>query len=222
MRCLNGLIPHSYKGGDLDGTIRLFGQNPSALTLSEISQMVGTVLQNPEKQIVASYVANEIAFGLENLGVPRAEMNKRIDTILDHLGILHLRGRESFHLSGGEKQKVVIGGILVLEPSVLLLDEPLANLDPFSLQETLTFIRRLADEGQTVLIIEHRVEDVFRIRPDKVLFLVDGEQRYFGDLAGFEVVADPREVKLTAPLTIKRMKEEGLEATSGTTCIKRC
>ena len=211
MRCLNGLIPHSYKGGQQTGQIRLFGQDPATMTLPEISQQVGTVLQNPEKQVVASYVANEVAFGLENLGVLRPEMNQRIDAILDHLGILSLRQRETFQLSGGEKQKVVIAGTLVLEPSILLLDEPLANLDPLSLQETLLLVRRLADEGKTVLLIEHRVEDVLKIQPDQVLFLVDGRQKYFGDLAGFKAVVDPREVKLTAPLMIKRLKDEGFE-----------
>jgi len=205
MRCLNGLIPQ------LTGTIRIFGQDPAKQSLVEISKMVGTVLQNPEKQIVASYVANEVAFGLENFGVPRPEMNRRIDEILAHLKISHLRQRESFQLSGGEKQKVVIAGTLVLEPSILLLDEPLANLDPFSLKETLALIRQLANEGKTVLIIEHRVEDVLKIKPDKVLFLVDGQQRYFGDLPGFEAVADPREVKLTAPLTIRRLQEENIQ-----------
>lgn len=211
MRCLNGLIPHSYKGGQLSGQIRLFDQDPSSMTLPEISQMVGTVLQDPEKQIVASYVANEIAFGLENLAVARPEMVQRIDAVLDHLGISHLHDRETFQLSGGEKQKVVIGSTLVLEPSILLLDEPLANLDPFSLKETLSLVRRLADEGQTVLIIEHRVEDVLKIQPDKVLFLVNGEQRYFGDVAGFETIADPREVKLPAPLTMQRLEQENIE-----------
>jgi energy-coupling factor transport system ATP-binding protein len=195
----------------MTGHIRLFGQDPAALSLAKISQQVGTVLQDPEKQVVASYIANEIAFGLENLGVPRPEMRQRIGSILAHLDITRLHDRETFHLSGGEKQKVVIGGILVLEPSILLLDEPLANLDPFSLQETLTLVRRLADEGKTILLIEHRVEDVLKIRPDKVLFLVEGEQRYFGDVAGFKSVADPREVKLTAPLIIKRMQEEGAQ-----------
>jgi energy-coupling factor transport system ATP-binding protein len=186
------------------------GQEPSSLTLAETSQQVGTVLQDPEKQIVASYVANEVAFGLENLGVPRPEIRDRIALVLEHLGIAHLLQRETFHLSGGEKQKVVVAGTLVLEPSILLLDEPLANLDPFSLRETLTLVRRLADEGKTILLIEHRVEDVLKIKPDKVLFLVDGEQRYFGDLEGFRAIADPREVKLTAPLIIKRMREEGI------------
>jgi len=214
IRCLNGLIPHSYKGGELTGQIRIFGQDPALLTLAELSQQIGTVLQDPEKQIVASYVANEVAFGLENLGIPRPQMRERIHSVLSHLSIPHLYDRETFHLSGGEKQKVVVAGILALEPSILLLDEPLANLDPFSLKETLSFIRELAEEGKTVLIIEHRVEDVFKVKPDKVLFLVNGEQRYFGDLAGFEKVADPREVKLTAPLAIKRMQEEGLHATS--------
>ena len=206
IRCLNGLIPHSYKGGELVGKVRVFGNEPSSLTLAQVSKMVGTVLQNPEKQIVASYVANEIAFGMENLGVPRPEMRRRIDDILTHLNILNLRDRECFHLSGGERQKVVVAATLVLEPSVLLLDEPLANLDPFSLRDTLTLIRRLADEGKTVLIIEHRVEDVLKIQPEKVLFLVDGEQKYFGDLDGFKEVADPVEVKLPAPLTIQRLK----------------
>jgi len=212
MRCLNGLIPHSYKGGDLSGIVRVFGQEPKDSSLLKISQMVGTVLQNPEKQIVASYVGNELAFGLENLGVPRPEMIRRIDNLLGHLGLQHLRNRETFQLSGGEKQKVVVGGTLILEPSILLLDEPLANLDPFSVWETLLLIRRLADEGKTVLIIEHRVEDVLKIRPDKVLFLVKGEQRYFGDVAGFEAVADPHEVKLPAPLLLKRLGAEGLAA----------
>ena len=214
MRCINGLIPHSYKGGDLSGIVRVFGQEPKELSLPKISQMVGTVLQNPEKQIVASYVGNELAFGLENLGIPRPEMIRRIDTVLGHLGLLHLRNRETFQLSGGEKQKVVVGGIMILEPSILLLDEPLANLDPFSMRDTLLLIRRLADEGKTVLIIEHRVEDVLKIMPDKILFLVDGQQRYFGDVAGFEAVADPHEVKLPAPLLLKRLRVDGLATRS--------
>jgi energy-coupling factor transport system ATP-binding protein len=204
MRCINGLIPRSYKG-ELAGEIRLFGQDPAPLSLPQISQMVGTVLQDPEKQIVGSYVRNEIAFGLENLGVPRPQMRARVQAILEYLGLAHLQDRETFHLSGGEKQKVAIAGVLAMEPSILLLDEPLANLDPVSMQETLALIRRLADEGRTVLIIEHRVEDVLKIAPDKVLFLVDGEQRYFGDVEGFEAVADPREVKLPARLAVQQL-----------------
>ena len=208
MRCINGLIPHSYKGGERRGRIWIYNQDPAAQPLVKTSHHVGTVLQNPEKQIVASYVANEIAFGLENAGVPRPEMNRRIDEILSELGLSHLRDRETHSLSGGEKQKVAVGGVLIMEPSILLLDEPLANLDPFSLKEALVLIKELAAAGKTILIVEHRVEDVLKINPDKVLFLKDGRQEYFGDVAGFARLADPHEVKLPAELMLARLKAD--------------
>ena len=90
-------------------------------------------------------------------------------------GHLHLRDRETFSLSGGEKQKVALAGILAMRPSVLLLDEPLASLDPASAVETLALIRRLADEGMSILLVEHRVEDVLSIHPDRVLFMGEGD-----------------------------------------------
>jgi len=206
MRCINGLIPRSYKGGELAGTIRLFGEDPTPLPLAQISQMVGTVLQDPEKQIVGSYVLNEVAFGLENLGLPRREILERVEWVLDYLGISHLRNRETFNLSGGEKQKVALAGVLAMQPEILLLDEPLASLDPVSSQEALALIRRLADEGKTVLLIEHRVEDILKARPDKALFLSEGKQRYFGDMGGFLDIADYREVKLPAPLVLNQAR----------------
>lgn len=208
MRCLNGLIPRSYKGGDLSGTIRLLGNDPSPLKLAEISQMVGTVLQDPEKQIVGAYVLNEVAFGLENLGLPREEILARVDAVLDFLGISHLRDRETFALSGGEKQKVAIAGALVMEPDIILLDEPLASLDPASARETLRLIRQLVDTGKTVLLIEHRVEDALSIEPDLALFLEDGEQRYFGEIDGFLDVVNPRDVKLPAPIALRKLGTE--------------
>jgi energy-coupling factor transport system ATP-binding protein len=222
MRCINGLIPRSYKGGDLSGQILLNGRDPASLPLAQISQQVGTVLQDPDKQIVGSYVGNEVAFGLENLGIPRAELLPRVDELLDYLGIAHLRDHETFTLSGGEKQKVALAGVLAMRPSILLLDEPLAQLDPQSAQDALALIRRLADEGHTVVVIEHRVEDVLSIHPDRAMFMVDGEVRYFGDVAGFKQVVDYREVKLPAPLIVSQVKSrkhvlsgaEGLKAKS--------
>lgn len=204
MRCINGLIPNSYKGGELSGAIRLQGQSNAGRTLLEISQVVGTVLQDPEKQIVGSYVLNEVAFGLENLGLPRAEILQRVEETLAYLGISHLRNRETFALSGGEKQRVALAGVLAMRPELILLDEPLASLDPASAQDALDGIRRLADAGKTILLIEHRVEDVLRIRPDYVLYLEAGEQRYFGPVAGFLDLADPAQVKLPAELTARR------------------
>lgn len=208
MRCINGLIPRSYTGGDLSGAIRILGRDPTNLRLAEISRMVGTVLQDPEKQIVGSYVLTEVAFGLENLGLPREEILARVDQTLAFLGISHLRERETTALSGGEKQKVAIAGVLAMEPDIVLLDEPLASLDPVSARETLRLVRRLADAGKSVLLIEHRVEDVLGIlrADDAALFLEEGEQLYFGDVPGFLEVARPGDVKLPAPLALAKLK----------------
>jgi energy-coupling factor transport system ATP-binding protein len=109
------------------------------MAMSELSRTAGTILQDPERQIVGSFVLNEVAFGLENLGLPRREILKRINETLDFLGILHLRDRETFNLSGGEKQKVALAGALAMQPQILLLDEPLASLDSASAQEALIF-----------------------------------------------------------------------------------
>jgi len=211
IRCVNGLIPRSYKG-ELSGRILLQGEEPSRWPLSRISQMVGTVLQDPERQILGTQVLHEVAFGLENLALPRAEIRARVDESLKFLNILELRERETFHLSGGEKQKVALAGVLAMRPSILLLDEPLASLDPASAYETLDMVRRLADEGMTVLMVEHRVEDVLRIRPERVMFMADGDIRYLGPLAGLEKVVDYHEVKLPAPVIIGRARRDAVPA----------
>lgn len=203
IRCINGLIPRSYKG-ELSGRTLVFGEDPAAWKLSQLSQKIGTVLQDPERQILGTKVVNEVAFGLENLGLPRLEIIERVDGALDQLHISHLRGRETFLLSGGEKQKVALAGVLAMRPGILLLDEPLASLDPASAQETLDAVRLLADGGMTVLIVEHRVEDVLRIRPDRVMFLSGGQMRYLGNLAGLSKVVDYREVKLPAADILER------------------
>ncbi len=213
IRCLNGLIPRSYRG-ELEGRIFLHGEETSDKSLAAISQIVGTVLQDPERQILGSRVVNEVAFGPENLGLPRAEITARVDETLDYLDINHLRRRETFYLSGGEKQKVALAGILAMQPSILLLDEPLASLDPASAQEALRLIRRLADEGRTILIVEHRVEDILKIRPEKALFLMDGQLQYLGPAAGLERVVDYHEVKLPAPMIIARARHDQAPAYS--------
>jgi energy-coupling factor transporter ATP-binding protein EcfA2 len=206
LRCINGLIPRSYQA-EISGRILLNGEDPSDLTLAEISQIVGTVLQDPERQILGAFVRNEVAFGLENLGVPRDEMNERIEASLSHLGIKHLLDRQTFSLSGGEKQKVALAGVMVMRPDVLALDEPLANLDPASAREALALIRRLADEGKSILIIEHRVEDVLGIKPDLALLLEDGEVTYLGSAKGLLHKANYRAVKLPAKVVIERVLE---------------
>src|SRR4030042_3426551 len=116
MRCINGLIPRTYHG-ELTGDIQIFGKSVSEMSMPDLSQLVGTILQDPERQIVGSYVLNEVAFGLENLGLPRDEILSRADETLNYLGISHLRDRETFSTSGGEKQKVALAGVLSMRPS---------------------------------------------------------------------------------------------------------
>lgn len=202
-RCINGLIPRSYKG-ELSGRILMQGQEISKLSLARISQMVGTVLQDPERQILGTRVLFEVAFGLENLGLPRPEIHQRVEEALARLKITHLRDRETFNLSGGEKQKVALAGVLAMHPDILLLDEPLASLDPASAQETLDTVRGLADEGMTVLMVEHRVEDVLRIHPERVLYMKDGEIRFDGSPDQLDENVDYSEIKLPAPVIIQR------------------
>ena len=203
IRCINGLIPRSYKG-DLQGRILLHGQDTAAFSLARMSQIVGTVLQDPERQILGAQVSAEVAFGLENLGLTRAEIRRRMDKALDYLGISHLRHRETFLLSGGEKQKVALAGVLAMRPTLLLLDEPLASLDPASAQEALALFRRLADEGISVMLVEHRVEDAMSIRPYRVLYMQDGQAAYLGLLDGMMKVVDYAQVKLPAQVVIER------------------
>ena len=207
VRCINGLIPRSYKG-EMTGKILVFGEEVKDWKLSQISQKIGTVLQDPERQILGTKVVNEVAFGLENLGMPREEIYARVDEALNFLKIPHLRGRETFSLSGGEKQKVALAGILAMRPSIVLLDEPLASLDPASAQDTLDAVRLLADQGLSILMVEHRVEDVLRIHPERVMFMSEGEIRYLGDVSGLSKVVNYSEVKLPAEDIVERAKHD--------------
>ena len=206
-RSINGLIPHSYRG-ERRGAVYVLGDEVAQTPKAQIAQRVGTLLQDPERQIVGAYVENEIAFGLENLGFPREDILRRIDHILTYLNMPHLRHRETFALSGGEKQKVALAGILVMEPQMLILDEPLANLDPATAQEALAWFRRLADEGRTVIIIEHRVEDVLRIHPDRVFYMENGRGVFFGPPEDLPKAVDYRQVKLPAPWILRLSRKD--------------
>jgi energy-coupling factor transport system ATP-binding protein len=207
MRCINGLIPRTYHG-ELLGQIHLFGKPVADMTMAELSQQVGTILQDPERQIVGSYVLNEVVFGLENLGLPRDEILQRANETLEFLSITHLRDRETFSTSGGEKQKVALAGVLSMRPRILLLDEPLASLDPMSSHEALKFFRWLADQGIAIMIVEHRVEDVLSIDPETVLYLDNGEQQYYGAVEGLLQVVDYHHIKLPALTILERSKSE--------------
>jgi energy-coupling factor transport system ATP-binding protein len=206
IRAINGLIPHAYPG-DLSGTVRIAGELTTELRLRDIARTVGTMLQDPAKQIVGATVEGELAFGPENLGVPRADIRDRIALVADRAGIGALIGRETSALSGGERQLVAAAGILMMQPRVYVVDEPLANLDPATAARLLALLRELADEGHAVIIVEHRVEEALELRPDRVLYLDDGRVRYLGPTDGFLRIADPEAVKLPFEVVLERMRE---------------
>ncbi len=205
-RCINGLIPRSYRG-KREGRVLLHGKDVAEMQIADVAQIVGTLLQDPERQIVASNVYNEIAFGPENLGLPRAEILERVEKAMKRLKIEDLRDRETFNLSGGEKQKVALAGLLAMNPSILLLDEPLASLDPASAYEALDVFRSLAEEGKTVVLVEHRVEDAIAARPDRMLYMEAGQVKYLGSIDDLPTEIDHHEVKLPAEWVVKRVKQ---------------
>src|SRR5947209_8072648 len=170
LRCLNGLVPHST-GGQFRGRVLVCGLDTRDHPPRQLATHVGFVFQHPDAQFVLEDVEAELAFGLENLGLPRPLMRKRVEEVLDQVGIAGLRHRAIRTLSGGERQRVAIAPTLVTHPSVLALDEPTSQLDPQAAEDVLQVLARLVSElGLTVVIAEHRVE---RIAPfvDRVFTL---------------------------------------------------
>jgi energy-coupling factor transport system ATP-binding protein len=216
IRAINGLIPHAYRG-ELTGAVRVAGRAVAETRLRDLATLVGTVLQDPRKQLVASTVRGELAFGPENLGVAPAEIHRMLDVVARRAQIGHLADRTTDQLSGGESQQVAIAGALMLEPRVVVLDEPLANLDPMAALRLLGLVRELAQTGTAVLLVEHRVEDALHAKPDRVLYLDEGAVRYLGPLKGFFEIADPTAVKLPFDVSLARAQADGGDARTVTT-----
>ena len=158
LRCLNGLVPH-FSGGSFGGQVIVHGRNTRTTGPRDLSALVGFVFQDPEAQLVTDRVEDEIAFGLDQHGVDRVTMRKRVEEALDYLGIEHLRNRRPSELSGGERQLVAIGSALAMHPKLLVLDEPTSQLDPWGAEDVLSVLARLNEDlGLTVVVAEHRLE----------------------------------------------------------------
>jgi energy-coupling factor transport system ATP-binding protein len=170
-----GFLRHFFRGV-LAGDVRVAGLSQSDTTLGEWVINVGLVFQNPFTQLSGSKltVYEEIAFGLENIGVPRQEMIERIDKVMLQTGIADLADRSPYALSGGQQQRVALASIFVMRPKVLVLDEPTSQLDPIGTREVFQVIKEMSASGMTVIMAEHKVEWVARFA-DRVIALSDGQ-----------------------------------------------
>jgi len=188
-RCLNGLIPNFYSG-NLQGELVVDDVNVSGKSTAELAGHIGFVFQNPENQLFSLSVERDVAFGLENLGVPRNEALERVNWAMQATGITALREKAPYELSGGQQQRAAIAGVLAMRPNVIVLDEPTSFLDPRSAEEIIGVIAKLNRELRlTTLLVEHRLDIVSRyanrvIVMDKGKIVLDGSpSEVYGDQA---------------------------------------
>jgi energy-coupling factor transport system ATP-binding protein len=170
-----GFVPHFFKG-ELKGQVRVTGKDTQISNLDEMVLDVGLVFQNPFNQISGSKftVYEELAFGLENHGIPREEMPPRLEDVMQLTGIQDLAQRSPYSLSGGQQQRVALASILVMQPKLLVLDEPTSQLDPIGTREVFQVIKEMSGRGITVVLAEHKIEWIAEFA-DRVIALVDGE-----------------------------------------------
>jgi energy-coupling factor transport system ATP-binding protein len=173
LRLFDGLVPQ-FHGGRISGHADVAGMDPLRTSIPRLATRVGLVFQDVETQSVYGTVEREVAFGLENLGVPRSQMHDRVDETLGAMGILGLRGRRLATLSGGERQLVQLAAVLVLRPELVALDEPTSQLDPHGAAAVMAACSGLAAAGKAVVLAEHRLESLLA-RADRLLIVERGE-----------------------------------------------
>lgn len=171
--CLNGLIPFAYKG-EIKGSLKVDGIETKDASIFQLSQHVGTVLQDSDGQFIGLNVGEDIAFALENDNVPQGEMKERVHRIAEMVNMDSFLANNPHELSGGQKQRASLAGVMVGDAQILLFDEPLANLDPKTGKTAIELIDQIAATGKTVIIIEHRVEDVLWRKVDRIVLIDEG------------------------------------------------
>ena len=174
---MNGIIPHCYPG-DFYGSVMVDGLDTCDTGLTDLSQLVGSVCQDIDSQIISPIVEDEVLYGIENFGVPRDEIEGRLTEALEDMGIADLRERTIASLSGGQKQKVAIASVLAMQPKVLVLDEPTAELDPASSLSVFELLSRYAREhGTTVVVVEQKIALLSQFA-DMLVIVDDGRIRF--------------------------------------------
>ncbi|MEE9197287.1 MAG: ABC transporter ATP-binding protein [bacterium] len=179
IRALNGLIPDFHEG-EVRGTVRVLGRDVLALRANQVATFVGTVFQFPEDQIIASEVRRDVAFGLENLGWEREDIDQRVEEALQAVRLLEFGDREVSSLSGGQMQRLALASTIAMGPRVLLFDEPASELDPRGRREFLQAFERLSGTGShTLLLTDHRLADLLGI-VDRLVVLLEGRVAFEG------------------------------------------
>lgn len=213
LSAVSGIIPHHFRGSYY-GSVTVADRDTFELSLTDLSQRVGTVLQDIDSQLINSVVEDELYYGLENYGVPKAEAEERVDTALTEIGIQNLRRRYINTLSGGQKQKVAIASIVALRPRILLLDEPTGELDPYSSRQIFSLLTKLNREhGITIVVVEQKIMLLSEFVRDLAV-LYRGELKFNGPVR--EVLRHSKELEamgINCPRVVtlsNALREEGI------------
>lgn len=204
-KAINGQIPNTYDG-DILGEVRVCNKDIKKSSIFDLSLKVGTVLQDTDGQFVGLTVAEDIAFSLENDNVEKEEMLKEVNSWAEVLAIKDLLNQKPGELSGGQKQRVSLAGVLVSHTPILLLDEPLANLDPASGLSTMKLVDKLnKNYGCSIIVIEHRLEEALSMKPDRILIIDDGKLIFDGKTSDLLKMNLLDEIGVRKPLYIKAL-----------------
>ena len=187
---IRGFIPELYRG-KLEGEILINGRKISSYDSGELASIVGYSFQNPFVQIsgVKDNVYEEIAYGMENIGVPREQMIKRVDELVKMFHLEELVDKNPYELSGGQKQRVALASMIALDPEVVIMDEPTSQLDPKSTEDIFEIVNILKKQGKTIILIEHKI-DLVAEYCDSILLMHQGELVMHGDAK--DVLTDPK------------------------------
>ncbi len=209
---LNGIIPHHTRA-KVSGSMNVFGKNPLETTVLDMSNTIGMLLQDPDSQLATSRVKDEIILTLEFQGKTPEEIDIIVEKMLTKFDIIDLSDHDSTRMSGGEKQLVALAAMMSRDPSIIILDEPTSNLDPVNTVKVLNHIQKFKEEGKTVILIEHKINEVFEhCPPDKIMLMSDG--KIIAHKAPSEILYDPvnyiESIGLSKPYIYNYIKQSNL------------